>query len=237
MSDPTGTRCRRCGTCCKKGGPSLHREDRALVESGVIPARCLFTLRCGELARDNVRGTLAPLDRELVKIKGRTGSWTCRFYDRDGRGCGIYAHRPLECRVLNCRDTRRIEAVYAKRCLTREDLLAGVQGLWDLVADHETRCAYDRLGELVGQGVDARTGQLAGETGILEMMRYDTHLRRLVVETGHMDATMLDFIFGRPLSETIVMYGIRLEKTADGYRLRATARYADDSPADAALSR
>ncbi|MGD8702110.1 MAG: YkgJ family cysteine cluster protein, partial [Desulfosarcina sp.] len=105
--------CRRCGVCCEKGGPSLHHEDRHLVDSGRIPARCLFTLRQGELARDNVKGVLAPLSAEIIKIKGQSGSWTCMFYDDETRGCGIYDHRPLECRALNCRDTRRIAKVYA----------------------------------------------------------------------------------------------------------------------------
>jgi hypothetical protein len=51
------------------------------VDSGRIPARCLFTLRQGELARDNVKGVLAPLSAEIIKIKGQSGSWTCMFYE------------------------------------------------------------------------------------------------------------------------------------------------------------
>jgi Fe-S-cluster containining protein len=49
--------CRRCGTCCEKGGPSLHREDRPLVDNGQIPVRHLFTIRRGELAQDNIKGS------------------------------------------------------------------------------------------------------------------------------------------------------------------------------------
>ena len=70
MKDNTSNLCQRCGVCCEKGGPSLHIKDRRLVDSGRIPARCLFTIRQGELARDNVKGTLEPMAAELIKIKG-----------------------------------------------------------------------------------------------------------------------------------------------------------------------
>jgi len=209
--------CQRCGTCCQKGGPALHREDLALVESGQLPARCLFTIRRGELVRDNVKGTLVPMTEEVIKIKGQDGSWTCLFYDRDRRGCGIYDHRPLECRVLNCRDTRQIEAVYATERLTREDLLSQMEGLWELIDEHDTRCSYDQLRDLVAQGHEA--GQLKAEANILEILRYDAHLRQLTVDTGGMDAGMLEFIFGRSLAETIRMFDLRLVKEKDRYRL------------------
>ena len=215
--------CQRCGKCCEKGGPALHREDRHLVESGQIPARCLFTIRRGELARDNVKGTLMPMTEEVIKIKGQDGRWTCLFYDRTQRGCGIYNHRPLECRALNCRDTRRIEAVYATERLTREDLLAQMEGVWELVVDHDTRCGYDQLRDLVYKGVAGR--QLKMEAAILEILRYDAHLRKLTVETGGMDAAMLDFIFGRPLSETIGMFELRLVSEKGRYRLVPTAKF------------
>lgn len=49
------THCRRCGTCCEKGGPALHTDDRMLIENGHIPARYLFTIREGEPVVDNVK--------------------------------------------------------------------------------------------------------------------------------------------------------------------------------------
>lgn len=208
MIHPSTTACTRCGVCCEQGGPALHRADRALVEQGRIPGRCLFTLRRGELARDNVVGGLRPLAAEVIKINGRRPAWTCRFYDREGRGCTIYRHRPLECRVLNCRDTRRIEAIYAVDRLSRRDLLSGIKGLWDLIDDHERRCSYATLAGLVGHG--ARGGRLVHSDAIMEMLRFDTHLRRLTVDRGQLDARMLDFIFGRPLTDTIGMFAIEL---------------------------
>jgi Fe-S-cluster containining protein len=35
------TKCIRCGTCCKKGGPSFHLEDKMLIEKGIILSKYL----------------------------------------------------------------------------------------------------------------------------------------------------------------------------------------------------
>lgn len=217
MSEDGKKQCRRCGTCCEKGGPGLHQEDRPLVESGQIPARRLFTIRRGELARDNVKGTLSPMVEEIVKIKGRNGSWACHYYDQASRGCGIYEYRPLECRALNCRDTRWIEAVYATDRLIRRDLLTDIKGLWELVDDHEQRCSYARLRALVDEGL--RGGTLQQERAILEILRFDAHIRQLSVQKGGLDARLLDFVFGRPLADTLNMVGIRLIEKNDAYGL------------------
>ncbi|BBO82223.1 YkgJ family cysteine cluster protein [Desulfosarcina ovata] len=220
--------CRRCGTCCEKGGPSLHHADFSLVADGLIPARCLFTIRQGERVRDNVRDRLIPLNHEIVKIKGRDGKWTCCFYDRDRRGCGIYAHRPLECRVLDCRDTRQIEAIYEIDRLTRKELLEPAPAVWELVTAHEQRCSYALLGRLIGLG--CTDGRYREESAIFEMLRYDAHLRELVVGNGGMDASMLDFIFGRPLSTTIHMFGVRLVRGDGDYRLVESTATAGTRP-------
>ena len=209
--------CQRCGICCEKGGPSLHREDLPLVERGRIPVRCLFTIRRGELVRDNVKGTLTPLDQEIIKIKGDGQGWTCCFYDKLNRGCSIYDHRPLECRVLNCRDTRQIEAVYATERLTREDVLGGIRGLWELIDDHEQRCSHAAIKAWMGEGLCGLGSKR--ENAILEALRFDAHIRMLTAERARMDAGMLDFIFGRPLADTIKMFGVRLVKRNGAYGL------------------
>jgi Fe-S-cluster containining protein len=208
MRDRNINQCKRCGTCCEKGGPSLHQEDRQMIDDGRIPARCLFTIRRGERVRDNVKGALVPLSEEVIKIKGCAGGWTCLFYDPATRGCGIYDHRPLECRALNCRDTRRIEAVYETTRLTRQDLLSGVNGLWELIEDHEQRCSYEGLHARVGEGT--HEGRLKQEKAIQEILRFDAHVRQLAVEKGGIDSRMLDFLFGRPLADTIKMFDINI---------------------------
>lgn len=210
--------CRRCGTCCKKGGPALHAKDRSLVESGRIPLKDLYTLRRGEWVRDDVRGTLQPLKEEIIKIKvRRAGHRACRYYvDRDG-ACSVYAFRPSECRALQCWDTRKIERIYSVERLQRKDLIGQVKGLWDLVEDHDRRCCYERLHRLVRRLKDRRSESVVDK--VLEMLRYDAELRNLVIEKARVDPGMLEFLFGRPLAETAGQFGIRFRRQGRNIRL------------------
>ncbi len=210
-SDKAVQECRRCGTCCKKGGPALHVEDRDLVENGQLPLTDLYTLRRGEMARDNVRGTLQPLKEEIIKVKARqAGGWTCRYYADHRETCRIYSTRPIECRALQCWDTREIERMYALGRLCRKDLLERLDGLWDLVEEHERRCSYEKLDRFTRQL--KKDGNEIDADKVLEILQYDTELRNLVIERGGLDPQMLDFLFGRPLAKTVDQFGIRLER-------------------------
>ena len=210
--------CRRCGTCCTKSGPALHLEDRHLVESGKIPLQDLYTIRRGELIRENVRGHMVAAPSDIIKILAREGSWTCFYYRDQDCGCGIYADRPMECRLLKCWDPSNLEAVYDKDRLTREDLLSTVPDLLDLVREHERQCDYELLRRLFDQ-FDKDMGRETLLKRISEIVIYDTELRRLLVEKGTVAAKMLDFLFGRPLTKTLPMFGYRVRKGHRGLSL------------------
>ncbi|MGA8019046.1 MAG: YkgJ family cysteine cluster protein [Desulfobacterales bacterium] len=203
-SDPTVTfTCRRCGTCCRKGGPAFHLADRPLIEKGTIPLRYLFTIRKGERAKDPIRGVVRPVSTELIKLKGSANTWTCTFFNDLDLSCRIYTGRPLECRLLKCWDTTDVEEMTDRECLTRRHLLEGVAGLWDLVAEHEARCSCEKLTEMMAHFKKER--QKRTEKAIAEILNYDRHLRRLVVEKSRIDPEILDFLFGRPLEKILAM--------------------------------
>jgi Fe-S-cluster containining protein len=187
-------------------------EDLALVQSGKLPLKDLYTIRQGEMARDNVKGSLQPVAAELIKIKGVGRTWTCCYYDSELQGCTIYTNRPLECRVLNCRDTAASEAIYDQQRLTRKDLLAAVPDLWDLVAAHEKQCRYRDLAELAGILKAGPNPDAADQ--LVEMVSYDASLRALITKKGRPDPALLDFLFGRPLADTLPGFGLRI--TASG---------------------
>ncbi len=207
MSQDTPASCQQCGTCCRKGGPAFHLEDKGLIEDGLIPARHLFTIRQGELAMDNVKGHLVPSATDLVKIKGKGHTWACRYLD-DRNRCSMYEHRPLECRVLACWDTREIERIYAVRRLTRKDLLKGVAGLWELVEAHQARCDYAEIRYL--KDLLDGPGKINAKKKLRELIAYDRHLRSLVFSKHNMDPGMADFLFGMPLTRTLPRMGIYL---------------------------
>ena len=216
---PTDQTCQKCGTCCRKGGPALHLEDRALVLEGLIPAEALYTIRTGEPVRDNVEERLSYAPGDIIKIKGRGNDWCCRFLEDESACCTIYDRRPGECQALQCWDTRAIEALYKQNRLTRQDLLKEAEGLWELIADHDQRCGYHTIRDLAGQFASDPSEQATARRTITEMVKYDESLRKLLVENGHAPQNMLDFLLGRPLIETLHGFHINVEHTAGHIRL------------------
>ena len=214
----TDQTCRRCGTCCRKGGPALHHQDSRLINDGLIPAEGLYTIRPGEPVQDNVAGRLAFAEDDIIKVKGGGDGWCCRFLEEATNGCTIYDHRPAECRALQCWDTRSIEGLYDRERLTRRDLLQGVEGLWALIEDHERRCDYRRIRDLSGRLSGEPADQKAAMGTVTDMVKYDESLRQLLVENGHTPAGMLDFLLGRPLVETLP--GFHIKVVSSGGRIR-----------------
>ena len=53
--------------------------------------------------------------------------------------------------------------------------------------------------------------------GILEIIEYDIKIRELVVQKAGLETDLTDFLFGRPITETIKIYGLKLEKKEDKY--------------------
>ncbi len=211
------TKCIRCGTCCKKGGPSFHLEDKMLIEKGIILSKYLYTIREDELCYDNIKESMLPAASDIIKIKGQKDSITCIFFNEKENECTIYNNRPLECRALKCWDTRKIERIYSKNRLTRKDLISTIEGLWDLIEDHQKRCSYETLKLFIAAlNKDKKDGVL---NGILDIIKYDAQTRKLVVQKGGLDPEMTDFIFGRPITETIRIYGFKIIEQNDNYRL------------------
>ncbi len=211
--ESTISECIRCGTCCEKGGPCFHIEDRMLIEKGKIPSKYLYTIRKGELAHDNVKGCLVPVDSDIIKIKGKKDSWTCMFFDEVKKGCTVYDDRPLECRVLRCWDTRELEQVYANTRLTRNDFVSRIKGLWDLVKDHQARCDYKKIQPLIKDLAGSNNDHARRK--LREIIRYDAEIRKLVVSRGGLDPDMLDFLFGRPLTKTLRSYGVKVHRIGE----------------------
>jgi Fe-S-cluster containining protein len=212
------TECQQCGTCCEKGGPAFHQADKPLVEKGVILTKHLFTIREGEPAHENVKGGLIRVPSDIIKIRGKGDSWRCVFLDEKDKRCQIYENRPIECQELKCWDTADIEKIYLKDLLTRKDLISEIEGLWELVEDHQQRCDYALLEELSNTFINNNNKDTEEKT--LELIRYDAHLRGLIVEKGNMDESILDFLFGRPMLKTIAMFGLIVQQDAHQWRLR-----------------
>ncbi|MEW6665986.1 MAG: YkgJ family cysteine cluster protein [Thermodesulfobacteriota bacterium] len=213
------TRCVRCGECCLKSSPTLQVEDLPLIENGWLPKKSLLTIRKGEMVRDNIRGTLTLTDREMIKVRERKGAGRgCLFYDDQGKACRIYSHRPLQCAVLKCWDTKEFMRVFEGPKLARASLIHDetLRGLLDV---HEKRCSY-RLLESCVRDIPKR-GEEAVKR-VMELLRFDFHLRNLVCTKLGIDEGEMDFLFGRPMVDTIVMFGLKVVQEPDGSFLLTT---------------
>ena len=204
------THCIRCGECCLSSSPTLHEKDLALVVGGAIRLEHLYTIRRGELVRDNVQGRLVPADQEMIKVREKKGS--CVFYTAEEKSCSIYVNRPAQCAGLKCWDTAEFMALYQSPKLHRQDLIEnGV--LLGLIEEQEKRCSYALLSDYVRQIPE--NGEKAVEK-ILELLKFDFHLRPFLARKLGLRVEEMDFFFGRPLTETIVMFGLKVESQRDG---------------------
>lgn len=212
--------CRRCGSCCEQGGPALHFDDLDIVNSRDIGLRDLVVVRTGEPAYDQRQGRVLPAEREFLKLAGRQGSWSCKFFEKT-RGCGIYGRRPLECRLLFCRETGPLEAVIGRDLISRRDLLA--------VDDQVLPCVERMEREVHYQEVRTVLADLAQHSSVGEnlaclegLVRADLAIRESFVRSfpGRIDEEL--FLFGRPLFLVIAPYGYRLVEDVAGIGLQLT---------------
>lgn len=215
-SEPSNnTGCLRCGTCCRKGPPGLHRRDADLYTRAILGRRDLLTLRSGEWIYDNVRGELAVLEQEMIRVRSAPDG-SCPFL-RDGNACSIYETRPTECRALQCWDTRELERLYARDRLSRFDLLDPESAMRAIVDEHEQCCPYSRVGELAEAVRQGDRGSPYRE--LAEMAEIDARFRDYLREKAGADRLVLDFLLGRALTETLPLLGVRAERSLDGIRL------------------
>ena len=201
------THCIQCGTCCLKGGPVLHQEDKKILCSGHIGYQHLVTIRKGELVLNPHRGKLETSQKELIKVIGKGKKWSCCFYDRENSLCKMYDHRFLECRLLKCWDTSDLISVIGKNTINRFDVINPDDPIRRVIETHEKECPYNEVENLIltlSKGSDKST-PLAKLT---ELVRKDMAIRFYAFSELGLEAEFEFFIFGRPLSNLLSDRGI-----------------------------
>lgn len=206
-------KCRRCGQCCRLGGPALHVRDLPRLRPGLIERVHLVTLRAGETVRDNVAGILGVLDREIVKLAPAGEDPACRFLAAgdDGRAvCSIHRHRPEECRTLSCREPEPLAAMYRRDRLTRAELVDASGALWELITFHESAFPARLAAEL------ARAGDADSLARLSDLAGREASFRRAFRERLGLAAPELDFYFGRSLVRLARAFGVDLGRCREG---------------------
>lgn len=207
------TSCIRCGTCCRKGGPVLHHEDKQILLHGYAENRHLMTIRKGELVFNPAVGMLRPADRELVKVRGKGPEWSCCFFDEKASVCTIYEHRFLECRLLKCWDTRALEAVIGENTIARTDIINPGDPIVKLIERHEQECPHQEVQALLaGLSGEADRPRILRE--LAEFVAKDEAVRSYAISELGLRREFELFIFGRPLAAVLRSHGMAVRRSS-----------------------
>ncbi len=212
LPDSAQVECKRCSECCKTGGPSLQLKDAELLKNGALTYKDIYTIREGELVYNNISNELVAIDYELVKMKEKDNSRICIFLKEDENECTIYDNRPIQCREQECWNPSKLERAFLEEKLTREHLIKGNNTLIDIIERHDEKCSYSMVNELFKRVQDGE--DLVGD--ILEVLQYDTYIRPSLEEKMGIPTEYIPLLLGRPLTDTIEMFGYKVEKDEDG---------------------
>jgi len=182
--------CKRCGTCCKKGGPTLHIQDINTIYNIPLKPKHLLTLRKGELIWHPTKNQLIPLQYEIIKIRGKKTLWTCIFYNEILHSCNCYKNRPIECKLLKCWDTKDVEKLFLKETLDRKTLLKNAPHLLDLINNYEKKFDLNYFFYLVKD---------KKEKELKKIIDLDKKFRKKLSDTTQFNIEDMDFFFGRSL--------------------------------------
>lgn len=201
--------CLRCGTCCKKGGPILHKEDKKILLEGHAGHQHLVTIRKGELSINPVKDAPEPVSVELIKLTGKDDEWACFFYDEQKSACLLYENRFLECRLLKCWDINDFLSVFGKRTLVRSDLINAGDAILDVIKDHDRICPASEIERLISYILREKEKETSKKK-LAEFVSRDMEIRSFAIHELGMKSEFERFIFGRPLADIIKLRGLSL---------------------------
>lgn len=216
----TRTSCVRCGDCCRKGGPVLHREDIEVLRAGHASHRHLTTIRKGELAFHPVIDKVVQAREEMVRVSGQPKSWTCVFFEEQGElaACTIYEHRFRECRALECWNPEEALDVIGDDTITRADLLNPDDPLLEIMSVHDRECPHSEVERLIAaaRNDEARPAALATLT---DLVHRDLTIRLYATTELGLAPEMEMFTFGRPIFKSLGARGIDVHEDQGRLRL------------------
>jgi Fe-S-cluster containining protein len=206
-------KCKRCGTCCRKGGPVLRREDLALIRLGHVKHDQLITIRKGEWGFNPASNRVEPVPVELLKIRGVGVNWSCLFLDEQNRGCTLYERRPTTCKILECWQPEPLLATIYENTLKRSDLINPDDPVLAFITRHERECSGSRFTELLGKdgGADVSDEDL---DQLALLVRIDLAIRKEVAAKTGFSVNLELFLFGRPLFQQLAGTAIRYVEEA-----------------------
>lgn len=200
--------CLGCGTCCRLSSPTLYAEDLPLIGGQGLPRGALYSLRAGERVYSARLGRSLALEQDLVKLR-EAPQGGCRFLE--GNRCGVYHHRPLQCRHLECWSGRHAGQLEGRPRLGRRDLFAGDPTALALLREYELRLPGAELAQAL-----AAAAQGGGQAPALAFLELDHALRAGIGARHGYDPPELDLLLGRPARAVAWAHGLELALDALG---------------------
>ena len=193
----------------------MHEADLALIKNHRLALGDLITIRLGEPVFSPLINGIEPARSELIKISGQNDSWTCRFFDQTTSGCGIYAHRPLECRLLKCWEPSDLTDVIYQNCLSRRDVLSTREELWDLIGVQEEHCGFAAIATLSAEYTEeASDPKTLAE--IARIVTLDLKIRQRAIQVRQLSVEEELLLFGRPLFKSLAYYHLTCQEGPQG---------------------
>ncbi len=212
------THCIRCGTCCKKGGPALHHEDKKILRNHHAAYEHLITIRKGELTYNPLSETVEQAYKEMVKVAGKGDTWSCCFYREEDSSCMIYEHRFLECRLLKCWEPTEIMRIIGQHTIRRSDIINQDDPVLSIIETHEKECCLLEVQQLINEASFGKDSSKALRR-LTELVQKDTALRSYALSDLKLKPEYALFIFGRPLMKIVEDFGFTF-KTAGKHTLK-----------------
>jgi Fe-S-cluster containining protein len=206
-------RCLGCGTCCLTSSPTLYSEDLERIGPDLLPREALYALRPGERVSSAREGGSQRLDRELIKLREarKAGGFGCVFLE-SGR-CGIYEHRPLQCRVLECWNHSHAGQLAGQPRLIRAMLFSDDETALALIQEYDLKLP---AAELTTTLEAAAQGDAPASERALAMLELDHNLRQGVSQRYGYSAEDLELMWGRPALLVARSHGLEPVVDAQG---------------------
>lgn len=209
------TNCDRCGDCCRKGSPSLMKEDLDLFALDVLSYENTYTIRLNEPLISLEDNSIYESFVELIKINDKGLNTACFFYDNE-EGCTIYEKRPVQCREYKCWDHSDLIIGLEQNALNRADIFGSVEVVMEIIKKHEEKCSYEKLSRAF-ERLSSNSEEAIED--IIDILQYDTYIRPFIEERLDIPRGAINLILGRPLIETINGFGFKVVKEGEEYIL------------------
>lgn len=210
------TSCIRCGTCCRTNPPTLLKPDMSALVAGTLTPENLVVIRDGERVPAVSEKEIYEAPFEMIMIRGRDGSAVCRFLSGENV-CEIHENRPVQCRAYTCFGPQATVTGLEANRLTRRDIFAELPVILDLMERHNEKCSYRALGTALAKVAD---GDESALEEVFDMLQYDTEARPFLLEKLGLPEDVLSLVLGKPMNETISLFGYRVDREGDDYIIR-----------------